>query len=175
MTRKQYSQAINNDIRGIFPDLKLSEKGWQRLERRMRSPYDLSAGVPTEKQLLSSATGEYYFGFYMRDSDIREFSVKYNPERVQVSITSLEDMNFLVQALSLMMDGWRKVILHRGIISEWHKKNVRGVVEDVKDHGYVVVLLSSDEYDEGCNPTNREIYELRLALRRKPCWFEAYD
>lgn len=171
----QYAQTINDDIRGMFPSLKLSEKQWRKLERRMRSPFDVSAGAPTERQLIACESGEYYFGFYTTSNDIRDFAKTYNPERTDVDKPSLEDFLFFTHTLSLMMDGNKMVALQRGFISEWHKEHIEGVDEKAGAIGYVLTVLNSDEYKDGYKPTNREIYELQKALGRKPCWFEAYD
>lgn len=171
----QHAQEINDDIRGMFPNLKLSEKRWKKLERRMRSPYDVSSGAPTEEQLLACESGEFYFGFYTTSQDICDFAKTYNHDRINVDKPSLEDFLFFTHTLSLMMDGSRMVALQRGFISEWHKEHIQGIEEKVGGTGYVVTVLTSDEYEHGYKPTNREIYDLQKALKKKPCRFEAYD
>lgn len=171
----RHAQKVNDDIRGMFPRLQLTEQQWQKLERRMRAPYDLSPGAPTQDQLMHSTTGEYYFGFYLTERDIREFGKRHNPHRTKTDGISLDDFLFLTQALSLIMNGWRGVVLQRAVISEWHKENIGGIEEEVGENGYVLVVLTSDEYEDGYKPSNREVRELRGAVKREPCWWEAFD
>lgn len=71
----------------------------------------------------------------MNENDIRELACRENPYRTKSRNTSLEDINFLVESLSLVLDGWRKVVLQCGIIAEWQKENVPGVEEEVKGDG----------------------------------------
>lgn len=141
----------------------------------MRSPFDISAGAPTQEQLLLCESGEYCFGFYVTSNDLRDFAKRHNHRRSDNDKRSLEDFLFTVHTLSLVMDGNRMVALQRGFISEWHKEHIKGVEEKAGEIGYVMTVVNSDEYEAGYKPTNREIYELQKALRRKPCWFEAYD
>lgn len=162
-----------NDLRAIFAHLKLSEDEFRELEKHMLEPYNLGR-IPSDEQVTNSPLGLYYFGFYTQDFDIREFAIKYDKEHLSCLVASAHDMDFMATTLSLVLDSPHDVYLRRVVVSEWHKKVMpKSIQERAGETAYLLVILSTDDYERGYHLSNREVKELIHILKKKLCWWEA--
>ncbi|TCD65995.1 hypothetical protein EIP91_001942 [Steccherinum ochraceum] len=170
----QRARAVNNDIRGLFPHKDFTEEQWRMVGKRVRAPFKFK-DVPTQEQIQRSRCGDFFFGFYMSHQDILDFAKEFNKQRRWSPTMTSEDMYYTGWSLSLILDDWRDIDLRRVIVSPAHKEEMPEIVEEVGKPAYVACVLTTDEYFDGYNPTNREIAELAHVLEKRPFWWESYE
>ncbi|TCD66225.1 hypothetical protein EIP91_001628 [Steccherinum ochraceum] len=169
---EDYSPSEEPDIRGMFarrirnwPEEKIRE-----FEDRMRCPHDLSP-IPSRKDLQK---WQYYYGYYITATEIRQFSEEYNAEWPKDPNEMPPDAGaFMEYILSLAMLDGREVKLRSAWVREEDKKHLPSIEERVGQGCYVLVVLSMTDYRRGYRPRYVEIRELTKVLRRKPSWWEA--
>lgn len=163
-----------NDVDCLYPQLStLPPEQVRKFKEFLLRPASLSP-VPSHDDVLKSPLREYYYGFYISEDDIRNFAIEHNTARYESKHTTFQDMMFMPHFLSQLMER-RDVKIHDVIVSEWHKKNIPGVVEEVGKKAYCLMVLSWHEHRAGYNPTNRELRVLAYGLEQKPCWWKAAD
>ena len=140
----------------------------------MKHPYNLEP-MPTDEQLDQSPLGVYYFGFYVKDHEIREYALKYHKREINSSRTSALDLRFMIRSLSQFMEGdyalrWKCVI-----VTQEHKDAFPEIEEAVGEDAYIAVILSTNDYFVGYHPSNREVIDLSKFLKREPYWWPACD
>jgi len=173
LTRKELVAAMN-DIRGRGVEAGLPADQIDALEKRLLSLHPLEP-IPSEDEVVRSRLGMYYYGFYMRDCDIHEFAAIWNNTyRPRPGPAAVEDMEFIEFMLTWVMNK-HKVVLKYAYVTERHKEQFPEIEEPVGGQGYIMVILSTDQYDRGFRPTSREIHDMTTLVGREPAWFEAAD
>ena len=145
-----------------------------KLEKWLALPYNLHP-MPTDEEIDDSLYQNYYFGFYVRYLEIRDFAIRYNDKRRPCTFVTTSDMFFIEEMLSRIMVDDYAVFLRSGIVTQEHKNNNTLIEEPVGEDAFVIVVLSTKNYRSGYRPSNREVKDIGRVLKRKPCWWEAAD
>ena len=140
----------------------------------MKHPCDLKP-MPSKEELDNSPQGLYYFGIYVTDNEIRDFAAKYHEREFSCSEVTYMDMDFMVRALSQYINGDYAVRLREGLVTQKLKDTIPEIEEAVGDGASVITILSANDYYVGYHPSNREVKDLSMMLKREPCWWPAAE
>ena len=141
----------------------------------MHAPFDFKP-VPTKKQIEASQRRLFYFGFYITETEMRDLAKEHNPHYLPCSVVMMEDIDFVLHKLSLVMEDQFEVRLGHGVVRQRHKELLPEMEEGIGSVALVIYVLSTDHYKAGYRPSNREMEELQqMLMDRKPCWWEAVE
>ncbi|TCD65984.1 hypothetical protein EIP91_001931 [Steccherinum ochraceum] len=169
--REQERLAAINDIDWLYPQLKDHPPDTVRqFKEFMLAPADIRP-IPTVEEALSAPGNAYFYGFYMSEADIRKFAIKHDQERRRSKRTTFEDMVFLTEFLTPLMDN-KYVWLRQVVVGEDHKRRIRTMSEEVGETAWCLALCSNWEYRRGFDPTNREVRIIGRALKKMPHWWQ---
>ena len=140
--------------------------------------------IPTQAEIAESEFKCYYYGYYITDDEIREFSIKHNKNRVDTSMANIVDYAFLTDFCTALVDAdsGRRARLRPAYVRPSHKEADPQVEELADGTVLVLVLLTSEEYyEQGLKPSHREVLEMTKLLelstvkkvKKKLCWWEA--
>ena len=139
----------------------------------MHAPFDFKP-VPTQEQIQKSPLRLFYFGFYITEAEIRDLAKEHNSNYRPSALSTFEDMDYVLYALSLVMEDQFEVRLKLVMVEQRHKNLVPEIEEDVGQVATIICVLSTRHYQDGYRPSNREMKELQqMLMNRKPCWWEA--
>ena len=140
----------------------------------MKQPYNLEP-MPTGEEVENSPKGLYYFAIYVTSTEVREFAEKHHGREFSCSETTYMDMDFMERALSRFIDGDYAVRVEEGIVTQKLKDAIPEIEEAVDEEASLIVILSTNDHYVGYHPSNREVKDLSLVLKREPCWWPAAD
>ena len=143
------------------------------IEHHMKQPYNLEP-MPTGEELNKSPRGLYYFGIYVKESEIREFAAKRRQRVLDSPDTTVYDMRCMIRVLSQVMKENYAVRFGEAVVTQELKDAIPDIEETVgNDDALVVVILSTNDYYVGYHPSNLEVNDLSAILKRRPCWWQA--